>query len=101
MRRGRRLFPLAAGPTHFSQPIDVKMKSLWALTIFTLIGAGAMLLPGTAPTLQARQPIALAKADRLPIERDCSKQAWPNLDASCLHSARGAIGKVRIVNARH
>jgi hypothetical protein len=78
----------------------MKMKSLWALTIFTLLGASVMVLPGVTPTLQAREPIALAKADRLPIGRDCSKQVWPDLAASCLHTARGAISEVRIVAAR-
>jgi len=79
----------------------VKMKSIWALTIFTLLGGSLMVLPGVAPTLQAREPVALAKADRLPIGRDCSNQVWPDLDTSCLHSARGAIGEVRMVAARH
>jgi len=47
-------------------------------------------------------PHALAKADRLDIAtRDCSQQAWPNLQASCLHvgGTKGMIRQARLVTA--
>jgi len=47
-------------------------------------------LPGFAPQVEASVPQALAKSDRLdirPVGRDCSQQAWPNFEASCLRVA--------------
>jgi hypothetical protein len=46
----------------------------------------------------------LAKADRLdihPVGRDCSQQAWPNFEASCLRKAgtKAAIREARLVTA--
>jgi hypothetical protein len=46
-------------------------------------------------------PQPLAKADRLdvrPIGRDCSQQAWPNFEPSCLRNA--ATKTVTIHEAR-
>jgi hypothetical protein len=50
-------------------------------------------------------PQALAKADRLdihPVGRDCSQQAWPNFEASCLRVAgtkATSIREARLVTA--
>jgi hypothetical protein len=43
-------------------------------------------------------PQALAKGDRLDIHQvgpDCSKQAWPNFEASCLRTAGTKVSNVR------
>ena len=43
-------------------------------------------------------PQALAKADRLdirPVGRDCSQQAWPNFEASCLRVAGTKATNIR------
>jgi len=78
------------------------MKSLTAFAIFGFLATGVMVLLGLAPTLEAREPVALAKGDRLAIGRHCAQQVWPNFDASCLHSAASVtiIRKVRVVNAQ-
>lgn len=45
-------------------------------------------------------PHVLAKGDRLDIRgRDCSQQAWPNFEASCLRVA-GSSAQVPIRHAR-
>jgi hypothetical protein len=49
-------------------------------------------------------PHALAKGDRLdihPIGRNCSQQAWPNFEASCLRVAgsKTTIREARLVTA--
>lgn len=49
-------------------------------------------------------PQALAKADRLdisPVRRDCSQQAWPNFEASCLRAAGAGtiVRQARLVTA--
>ncbi len=81
------------------------INSLTALAIFGLLGAAVVALPGFAPQLQAKEAVALAKADRLPMQsadRNCSRQIWPNFDASCLrHGQAGAlIQEARLVTER-
>jgi hypothetical protein len=66
------------------------IKAISAIAIAAFFAAGLTILPGFAPQVEASVPHALAKADRLdirPIGRDCSQQAWPNFEASCLRVA--------------
>jgi hypothetical protein len=77
-------------------------KSLAALTIFALLGASVIVLPALAPQAKARQPVVLAKEDRLAIHsaaQNCSSQVWPNFDKSCLRDGlSGAMVRpVRLV----
>ena len=78
------------------------IKTLSAVA--ALIGAALTVLPGFAPTVEASVPVALAKSDRLdirPVGRDCSQQAWPNFEASCLRVAgkKTMIREARLVTA--
>ena len=65
----------------------------------------ATVLPGFAPQVEASVPVALAKGDRLdisPVGRNCSQQAWPNFEASCLRVAgnkKAMIREARLVTA--
>jgi hypothetical protein len=82
------------------------IKSLTALAIFGLLGAAVVALPGFAPHVEAREPVALAKGDRLdirPVAGNCSQQVWPNFDASCLRNSESGvrIREARLVTARH
>ncbi|MEW6644370.1 MAG: hypothetical protein AB1586_27975 [Pseudomonadota bacterium] len=66
------------------------IKTLSAIAAAAFITAALTLLPGFAPQVEASVPVALAKGDRLdirPIGRDCSQQAWPNFETSCLRKA--------------
>ena len=68
------------------------------------IAAALTVLPGFAPKVEASVPQVLAKSDRLdirPIGRDCSEQAWPNFEASCLRTAgtRTNVRQARLVTA--
>ena len=61
-------------------------------------------LPGFAPQVEASVPQALAKGDRLDIRtvgKDCSQQAWPNFEASCLRVAgtKTIVPEARLVTA--
>ncbi|WP_081502967.1 hypothetical protein [Bradyrhizobium sp. YR681] len=81
------------------------MKSLVALAIFALLGVSAIVLPGFAPEVKARESVALAKADRLaihPVARNCPGQVWPNFEASCLRNSQSDIlvREARLVTAR-
>jgi len=66
------------------------IKALSAISLAACAAAALTVLPGFAPTVEASVPQALAKSDRLdfrPIGRECSEQAWPRFEASCLRRA--------------
>ena len=74
------------------------------IEIAAFIAAALTVLPGFAPQVEASVPQALAKADRLdirPVGTDCSQQAWPNFEASCLRKAgtKASIREARLVTA--
>jgi hypothetical protein len=81
------------------------IKAISAIAVAALVAAALTMMPGFAPQVEASVPAALAKSDRLdihPVGRDCSQQAWPNFEASCLRSSttRAApIREVRLVTA--
>ena len=81
------------------------IKTLSAIAVAALIAATLTVLPGFAPAVEASVPVALAKGDRLdvrPVGRDCSTQAWPNFEASCLRAAgtkATAVREARLVTA--
>jgi hypothetical protein len=80
------------------------IKAFSAVAAAAVVAAGLTLLPGFAPQVEASVPQALAKSDRLdihPIGRDCSEQAWPNFEASCLRTAhtRKEVRQARLVTA--
>ena len=80
----------------------------YLLGVAIFVAAALTVLPGFAPEVEASVPHALAKADRLdirPVGRDCSQQAWPNFEASCLRVAgtkatsKSMIREARLVTA--
>jgi hypothetical protein len=82
----------------------VMIKALSAIAIAAFIAAALTVLPGFAPQVEASVPVPLAKADRLDIRtagRDCSQQAWPNIEASCLRvqGSKMLVREARLVTA--
>ncbi len=84
------------------------IKALSAIAFAALIATALTILPGFAPTVEASVPQVLAKGDRLdirPVGKDCSQQAWPNFEASCLRvagsksTAKSMIHEARLVTA--
>lgn len=80
------------------------IKALSAVAIAAFAAAALTVLPGFAPQVEASEPQPLAKADRLdirPLHKDCSQQAWPNFEASCLRTvgARTTVREARLVTA--
>ncbi|UZE47094.1 hypothetical protein [Rhodopseudomonas sp. P2A-2r] len=74
------------------------IKTLSAIAIAAFVAAALTVLPGFAPQVEASVPVALAKGDRLdikPLGRDCSQQAWPNFEASCLRNAGTKSANIR------
>ena len=82
----------------------VMIKALSAVAIAAFVATALTVLPGFAPQVEASVPQALAKGDRLDIRsagRDCSQQAWPHFEASCLRVAGSTtrIREARLVTA--
>jgi hypothetical protein len=81
------------------------IKALSAIAVAALIATALTILPGFAPQVEASVPQAFAKADRLDVRlvgKDCSQQAWPNFEASCLRLAgtkAAPIREARLVTA--
>ena len=80
------------------------IKAFSAIIAAAFIAAALTILPGFAPQVEASVPQALAKGDRLDIRavgKDCSQQAWPNFEASCLRTAgsRSLVKEARLVTA--
>ena len=80
------------------------IKAFSAIAIAAFIAAALTVLPGFAPQVEASVPQALAKADRLDIRtvgKDCSQQAWPNFEATCLRAVgtKSMIREARLVTA--
>ena len=84
------------------------IKAFSAIIAAALVAAALTVLPGFAPKVEASVPQALAKGDRLdirPVGKDCSAQAWPNFEASCLRvagskaTAKSVIREARLVTA--
>ncbi|HKU08680.1 MAG TPA: hypothetical protein VJR30_21650 [Bradyrhizobium sp.] len=80
------------------------IKAISAVAIAAFIAAALTVLPGFAPQVEASVPVALAKGDRLDIKqvgRDCSQQAWPNFEASCLRNVgtKNVVRQARLVTA--
>jgi hypothetical protein len=82
----------------------VMIKAFSAIAAAGFIAAALTVLPGFAPQVEASVPQALAKGDRLDIRtvgKDCSQQAWPNFEASCLRAAgsKTVVKEARLVTA--
>jgi hypothetical protein len=82
------------------------IKALSVIAVAAFIAAALTVLPGFAPQVEASTPHVLAKGDRLdvrPVGRDCSEQAWPNFEASCLRAAgtKTTVIQARLVTADH
>ena len=80
------------------------IKAISAIAVAAFVAAALSILPGFAPQVEASVPQVLAKGDRLDIHsvgRNCSDQAWPNFEATCLRVAgsRIMIRQARLVTA--
>ncbi len=79
------------------------IKAISAIAIAAFIAAALTVLPGFAPKVEASEPVALAKSDRLPVKTfspNCAQQSWPNIEASCLKAANnGLVREARLVTA--
>jgi len=81
-------------------------KAISAVSAAALVAGAITVLPGASDQVAASHPALNAgKTDRLdirPVGPNCSEQAWPHYEASCVKNRRMAFGKaqpVRVVSA--
>ena len=79
--------------------------SISAIALAALIAGTVTILPTFSDKVVASAPIHSGKGDRLdyrPLGTQCSEQAWPYFEASCMRDRRAAMGQAksaRIVTA--
>jgi hypothetical protein len=75
-------------------------RPLTAILLAALIAGAVTVLPGASDKVVASAPLNSGKGDRLdirPIGAQCSQQAWPYFEASCLRDRRMAMGQAKAV----
>jgi hypothetical protein len=82
------------------------IKAVSAIAIAAFVAIALSALPSFAPQVEVSepQPQVLSKGDRLDVHivgRNCSHQAWPNFEASCLRvvGSKATIHEARLVTA--
>lgn len=82
----------------------IMIKALSAIAVAAFMALSITVLPGFTPQVEASTTSApLAKGDRLDVHTvgvNCSQNAWPNFEASCLKKAdRSSVREARLVTA--
>jgi hypothetical protein len=81
------------------------IKVVYAVCAAAIIAGAFVATLSLSAQVEARGALPDAKADRAdarPLARDCSQNAWPYFEASCLRDARHPFGQansVRLVSA--
>jgi hypothetical protein len=75
-------------------------RVLSAIAAVALGAAAVLALPGFSPEVEARTPPPAVKSDRLDVRstgQDCSRQAWPYYETSCIRDRSQPNGQARVV----
>jgi hypothetical protein len=88
--------------------LDAKLvdpPKILATVAVAAFAALALVLLGFAPQVEAGEPAALARGDKLTVaSADCAQQDWPNISAACLRrgdaTPRPMLTHVRMVDTR-
>lgn len=74
------------------------IRTVYAIVAAAVVAAAFIAFLSFAMQVEAHAHAAAAKGDRVdarPLGRDCSQQAWPYFEASCLRDARNPFGQAR------
>jgi hypothetical protein len=80
-------------------------RPISVVALAALVAGLVTILPGSSDPVVASAPLHAGKGDRIdirPLGINCSEQAWPYFEASCMRDRRMAQGKAkpaRIVTA--
>jgi hypothetical protein len=72
------------------------LPSISAVIFAAVVAAAFIVMPGSSDRVSASAPLNSGKGDRLdirPLGIQCSEQAWPYFEASCLRDRRMALGR--------
>jgi hypothetical protein len=81
------------------------LKTVYAVATAAIVASCFVAFPSLSPQVEARAPVAGAKTDRAdtrPLAIQCSQNAWPYFESSCLRDQRNTFGearKVRLITA--
>lgn len=77
-----------------------KILATLAVVVFAAL---VLVLLGFARQVEAGEPVALARGDKLTAaSADCAREDWPNISAACLRrgDANPVLTHVRVVDTR-
>jgi hypothetical protein len=81
------------------------LKTIYAVCAAVIVAAAFVATLSVSQQVEARGSVPGVKADRAdtrPLARDCSQNAWPYFEASCLRDTRHPLGQAhaaRLVSA--
>ncbi|HEX3936627.1 MAG TPA: hypothetical protein VHX43_03905 [Xanthobacteraceae bacterium] len=67
------------------------LKTVYAIAVAAIVAAGFVAFPSLSFEVQASAAVVGAKGDRAdirPLGVDCSQNAWPYFEASCMRDVR-------------
>ena len=74
------------------------LKSIYAVAAAAIVAAAFVATLSISAQVEARGSVPGVKADRAdmrPLARDCSPNAWPYFEASCLRDTRNPFSQAR------
>ena len=76
------------------------LKTIYTTFAAAIVAGAFIAMLSVSAQVEARGSVPGAKADRAdtrPLARDCSGNAWPYFEASCLRDTRNPLGQARDV----
>ena len=80
--------------------VGVMLKALYAIIAAAVVAGAFVATLSISEQVEARGSVPGVKADRAdtrPLARDCSQNAWPYFEASCLRDTSKPFGQTRDV----
>jgi hypothetical protein len=85
--------------------VGVMLRAIYAIVAAAIVAGAFVATLSVSEQVEARGSVPGVKADRADtraLARDCSQNAWPYFEASCLRDTRntfGHVGEARLVTA--
>jgi len=76
------------------------LRTVYAIAAAAIVAGAFVAILSLSAQVEAHGSAPGAKADRAdtrPLARDCSQNAWPYFEATCLRDMRNSFGQVRSV----
>ena len=75
------------------------LKAIYAICAAAVLAAAFVATLSLSAQVEAHGaiPVKAVRADTRPLARDCSRNAWPYFEATCLRDTRNSFGQARNV----